>query len=291
MSLKMPKLVIVSAQINLLVGDIEKNTDRVIAEAHHARKKSKADLIIFPELTLTGYPPEDLLFRGELYERIERALNKIKEEVKDIAVIVGYSQKQGEFYYNKAALIHNQKLITSYAKQKLPNYNVFDEKRYFTKGSGSCIITIKDVPISICICEDLWYPEPAELAVQAGAQLIISLNASPFTYDKSETRESILKQRAQESNIPLIYVNLVGGQDELIFDGGSMVLDETGHICQQAPYFEEHLLKTEFEIGERLIIKPEILPSPLTQLDKIYKTLVLGLKDYVKKNCFPGVLI
>ncbi|HLD16100.1 MAG TPA: NAD+ synthase [Coxiellaceae bacterium] len=286
----MGKLSIISAQLDFLVGDVEGNAERIIQEAKSAKKK-KADLIIFPELALTGYPPEDLIFRHELYERIDQAFEKIKAETKGIGVILGYPYQQDGRYYNKAAFIHNGKLITSYAKQRLPNYAVFDEQRYFSPGSGACIVTLQDISIGIIICEDTWFPEPAQLAKQAGAQVIVSLNASPFTYDKSDIRESIVKQRAQEIQLPIIYVNLVGAQDELVFDGGSMVLDETGRICQQAPYFEECLLHTELTLTNHLSVPIKSLPKPLNMIEKIYKTLVLGLTDYANKNGFKKVLI
>ena len=190
----MKKLTIVAAQINFLVGDIESNADRIIAETERAYRESKADLIVFPELAITGYPPEDLLLRPGLYQRVHQALQKIAAHVKQTTLIVGYPDQIEGHRYNQAAIIQHQKIIATYAKQELPNYTVFDEKRYFSQGHQPCVITLKDVPIGLIICEDLWIAGPVEQSIKAGATFIICINASPFAGDKAHAKGEALMQ-------------------------------------------------------------------------------------------------
>ncbi|WP_423062472.1 NAD+ synthase [Candidiatus Paracoxiella cheracis] len=288
----MKKLTVVAAQIDLLVGDIEGNADRIIESAKKAYHDSKADLIMFPELAITSYPPEDLLLRPGLYRRVHNALKKIAENVKHGTLIVGYPDQIEGKRYNKAAIIQNGEVITSYAKQELPNYTVFDEKRYFEAGHEPCVIKIKGVNVGIIICEDLWHDEPIHQSIQAGAEIIACINASPFAQDKAHARRDLLTLQATKTNVPIIYLNLIGGQDELVFDGGSMVFDQHGKLAQQAPYFEENLMTIEFDLEHNFdILTKHASPAEPLDEEKIYKILVLGVRDYIQKNGFPGAII
>lgn len=285
-------LTIVSAQMDFLLGDIEGNANRIITYTQEAYKKSHADLVVFPELTLTGYPPEDLLFRPKLYQRMANALDKVCQSVKDTAIIIGYPTQINDLRYNMAALIQNGKITATYAKQALPNYTVFDEKRYFTPGHKACTFHIKNTCIGLIICEDLWEQEPIEKAVAAGAQIVVSINASPFALQRAEQRQKLLHDRSQQHQIPIIYTNTVGAQDELVFDGGSMVYDQNGQCCQQADFFKEQLLVTQFDNARIANANPnELQHKQQTMEEKIYQTLVLGVRDYIEKNNFPGAII
>ena len=288
----MKKLIIVAAQINLLVGDIEGNTQLIIDAVNRAYNESEADVILFPELTITSYPPEDLLFRPALYQRVHQALQRISEEVQHTTVIVGYPDFQGNYYYNKAAVINEGKIIATYEKHALPNYRVFDEKRYFSPGDQLCIIEVKGVKIGLLICEDLWMESPLEAVVKAGAQLITCINASPFTQNKSRYRRDLLMKRTRKYCVPIIYLNLIGGQDELVFDGGSMIFNKNGEHIQQGTYFKEELMIIEFDLEHQLdiCIKRPLPPEPSDE-EKIYNALILGVRDYINKNNFPGAII
>ena len=216
------------AQLNLLVGDIEGNAGRIMTAAERARDEQQADLIVFPELTLTGYPPEDLLLRHELVMRVEAALDTLCRSISGITAVVGYPKQREDGIYNTAGVIRDGRLVAEYDKTLLPNYSVFDEKRYFESGDEACVVDIDGLKIGITICEDIWYREPAEQAKQAGAEILVNLNASPFHKGKSVEREELVAKRAQETGLPVVYVNLVGGQDELVFDGGSFVANAEG---------------------------------------------------------------
>jgi NAD+ synthase (glutamine-hydrolysing) len=283
---------IVMAQLNLLVGDIEGNADKVIEASQRARDEFSADAIVFPELTLTGYPPEDLLFRAGLYERALHQLERIKLTVNDITIILGYPQQASGGNYNAAAVIQDGQIVASYHKQHLPNFSVFDEKRYFVPGSEPCVVEIKGVPTGITLCEDIWHPGPVADASAAGARLILNLNASPYHISKGLEREMIAAERAAEGGIPLLYVNLVGGQDELVFDGESFVIDGDGQVTQRAPAFEEGLYAVDFDI-EQGLVKPRLseCAAVLTEEQSVYSALVLGVHDYIEKNGFRGVII
>lgn len=280
-----PSLSLLLAQINPTVGAISANTEKIISiiQAH----QQSHDVIIFPELALTGYPPEDLLFRHEFFQQIEEALASIQACTSNCHVIVGHPSLENENRYNSASIMANGKKVGYYHKQHLPNYGVFDEQRYFSKGAPiPCILTIKNYRIGLCICEDLWLPGPVEELIAAHAEIIISINASPFDKNKYALRESLLRAYAQ-SGVSMVYVNQVGGQDELVFDGQSFVLDHTGHIRARAPAFVEHLQTIKWQNQH---IQAEISPL-LTNEPLIYQALVCGLRDYIEKNSFPGVLL
>jgi NAD+ synthase (glutamine-hydrolysing) len=283
----------VMAQLDFLVGDIEGNARKIICYTHLA-KEMDPDLVIFPELALTGYPPEDLLFREGLYERIHSALNAIAQASFDIDILVGYPIKKEGTVYNGASLLSKGNVVTTYYKTCLPNYSVFDEVRYFKPGDSPLVLNYKGLPLGIMICEDLWHDQPLKLSVAAGAKLVISINASPFDVNKHEARVSLLQKKASNHHIPIIYVNCVGGQDELVFDGGSLVLNEKGTICQKGPFYQEKLIPIEFsyypEQGKIDIVQSEI-PPKLSKEELIYGALVLGVRDYIEKNHFPGAIL
>lgn len=285
-------LKIATAQINLLVGDVSGNVARIIETALQARDELDADAILFPELALTGYPPEDLLLRPGLMRRVEQGMKTLCSEITGIDLIVGHPVKGERGLYNAASLIHEGKVVATCHKQKLPNYGVFDEHRYFISGDGFCIASINGVSVGIAICEDLWFPEVSKKMVDAGAKIILSLNASPFHSEKSGDRKAMIAERVSENRTPVIYLNLVGGQDELVFDGRSFVMNSDGEIVQQSPAFEESVQVVTCEVGrEGIQFQPAIkLPEP-SSLEAIYQALVLGVRDYVEKNGFSGVLI
>jgi len=290
----MNTLKIVIGQLNFVVGDIQNNAQRIIEASIKARDDMQADMIVFPELALTSYPPEDLLFREDLYNRVNEALKTIKAKVKNIAIIVGLPiKKQKNRIYNKAICLYNGNILANYAKQQLPNYHVFDEKRYFTRGHQPCFFEFRGIKIGLMICEDLWSGGPIHAVKKAGAELIISINASTFNKNQSRTRQNLLAVQTHQNNLPIIYCNLVGGQDELIFDGGSMAINANSKFAVTSPYFEEALTLVECKRNPdgKIIIAQQELPVPLTELEKIYKALVLGTRDYLLKNSFKGALL
>lgn len=288
------KIRIIAAQINPLVGDVAGNAEKIITQSIYARDDLDADLIIFPEMTLTGYPPEDLLLRPELYQRIEQAFRLIKNKVKNIYILLGYPHKTKEGCQNNAALIYNNKIIATYSKHQLPNYGVFDEKRYFIPGKKPCIVKINNIKIAISICEDLWFPYQMREAKQKGAALMLSINASPFDMYKPFVREKTIQKRAREGKMPIIYVNCIGGQDELVFDGGSMVLNAKGEVTQRADFFTETLMTVDLTVNTKTKkvspVQHDVLPISTIE-ERVYKALVSGVRDYVEKNNFKGVVI
>ncbi len=278
-------LSILMAQINPTVGAITANTAKIIdiIQSH----QHNHDVIIFPELALTGYPPEDLLFRDELFYSVNKALELIKACTQLCHVIVGHPCIDEGQPYNSASIFSNANRVALYHKQHLPNYGVFDEPRYFNKGSEKpCLLTIKNYRLGLCICEDLWQPGPVDKLIEKNADAVICINASPFDVNKYSARESLLRSYAKRG-VAMIYVNLIGGQDELVFDGQSLAIDSSGKICARAPAFTEHL--------QTILLKGKHLQAdiaPLLNKDAlIYQALVCGLRDYVEKNKFPGVLL
>ncbi len=283
---------IVMAQLNTLVGDIEGNAGQVIAAARRARDEFKADAIVFPELTLSGYPPEDLLLRTGLHNRVLAALEEVNREVSGIDVVVGYPHAASGGLYNAASLLRDGHAVATYHKHHLPNYSVFDEKRYFAEGKEPCVVAIKGVKVGLTICEDVWHPGPVASAAEAGAQLIFNLNASPFHTGKELEREEVMAQRVADVRIPIIYVNQVGGQDELVFDGRSFVMDGDGQVIQRAPAFEEGLFLVELDFDGEMVTPHlgEMAPI-LGEEAAVYQALVLGVRDYIEKNGFRGVVL
>jgi len=285
---------IVMAQLNMLLGDIDGNVQQIINAANQARDEFNADAIVFPELTLTGYPPEDLLLRPGFTMAALRGLERVKQSVSGIDVVIGYPIQERAGLYNAAALIRDGKIIASYHKQHLPNYSVFDEKRYFIAGQAdACVVEIKGIPVAITICEDIWLPSPMQQAAGAGAKLMLNLNASPFHINKQEDRETVLYERATEADMPIVYVNLVGGQDELVFDGGSMVVNGQGEITQRAVSFATGLFVAEFTVHDDSSVTPIEVDMAVVPGEEAsaYQALVLGVRDYVTKNGFEGVVL
>ena len=289
------QLKIVMAQLNFLVGDIDGNTKLVIKNAEKAIAEHNADVIAFPELALTGYPMEDLLLRPSLQIRIDKALASIQKAKLSIAIVIGFPQLCDLNLYNALAIIENGVVSGRYFKQFLPNYQVFDERRYFTPGREPCVVEIKGAKCAFTICEDMWESLPIQQAKSAGAQLLININASPFHVNKLEERKRLLKTRSQEGCMPIIYVNLVGGQDELVFDGGSMAVDSHGEVRVQAPCFIESLSLVDCVLpeasGNFLRIVPVVPTATVKPLAQVYDALVLGTRDYVKKNGFNQVIL
>ncbi len=292
------KLRIALAQLNLCVGDIAGNTTRVIAAANSARDELGADLVVFPELTLTSYPPEDLLLRPDLYAQIAEGLTRIGNEIRGIDVIVGFPRRQDNKTFNACALIRAGETVAEYHKQHLPNYSVFDEKRYFAAGSAPLVVDIGGVNVGLTICEDIWEEATGIQYRDAGADLIVNINASPFHAEKIEERRRVLQQRIRTCQCPIVYLNLVGGQDELVFDGASMVVDAAGELALLAPEFEEALIPIEFTragdplAGTTLTIANTIdTGAVMTPIERVYRALTLGVRDYMNKNGFAGAVL
>jgi len=279
------------AQLDFLVGDIEGNSNKIIAACKKA-KQANNQLIVFPELALTGYPPEDLLLRPELYTRCDVALKKIVNAVSDIDVVLGYPKQTAAGLLNVAGVIQSGKITHEYAKQTLPNYKVFDEKRYFTAGNEACVVNIAGIPMGLTICEDVWVDEPVPQAVKAGAKCIINLNASPYHINKSQLRKKVIADHARTNHVPVVYTNLIGGQDELVFDGESFVVNDQGNVVRRAPAFVEDLYSVDLEWdGERVEVPEQECAEFLEELESIYSALVTGVRDYVHKNGFKGAVI
>lgn len=286
-------VVVVMAQINPVVGDISGNVQLIIDAARQAKAQHRADIVVFPELTVTGYPPEDLLLREGLYGQINAALTRLCENVNDVVLVVGYPMMDelGE-RFNMAAWIENGQIQASYIKQHLPNYSVFDEQRYFAPGKQPCVVEHKGIQFGVLICEDIWKVSPAVQAKEAGAEVILNLNASPFSQEKHQDRLAVVKHRVDETGCAVIYVNQVGGQDELVFDGGSFVMDHQGQVKVQAAEFAEGLTPVvlrkqadnlEIQVGQQA----ELYEAEA----RVYEALKTGLRDYVQKNAFPGVIL
>lgn len=275
------------AQINCTVGDIAGNVRQILSSATQAQEQG-ASLLVTPELSLCGYPPEDLLLRDGFLSACETALQQLAADLPDITVIVGHPHRVGEDCFNAASILQRGEIVATYHKYVLPNYGVFDEKRYFSSGSEALVFRHEGVDLGILICADVWEPAPALLAKVAGAELLIALNASPFHIEKQVTRLDKLRQRVYETNLPIVYANLVGGQDELVFDGASFALNANGDLMHQLPVFQSALGLLEFE--ENTLIRSRIVETPPLEVC-VYEALKLGLADYVNKNGFPGVVL
>ncbi|HWZ61596.1 MAG TPA: NAD+ synthase [Steroidobacteraceae bacterium] len=281
------------AQINLLVGDVQGNAARVVAVARSAATELGADLVLFPELALSGYPPEDLLFHRGFRRQIEAGLARVRAEAGTAAVLVGFPEYSGRDIYNAAALIGAGEIAAIHRKAELPNYKVFDEKRYFRPGAQPTVAQVKGVRLGVLVCEDIWEPEAAQLARSAGAELLVVINASPYEIHKQREREGIARARVRDVALPLAYVNLVGGQDELVFDGNSFVMDAAGTVVLRAPPFEEGSFIARFERDARGRIAPRAAEvyAELADEASVYRALTLGVRDYVTKHAFRGVVM
>lgn len=292
---------ILIAQKNFLVGDVKGNTDIVLQtiSAHSSNteqdeKKSQipVDIILFPELTLVGYPPEDLLFKDELYKRVQNSLNEIKQATAraKLAVVVGHPMMQQGQRFNVISFIAEGEILQQYSKQALPNYSVFDEVRYFTPAEDSAVIEYQNNRIGLLICEDIWQEEPVTKLQALQPDLVLVTNASPFHQGQLLRRKQLLTHRAQQFNCPIIYANLVGGQDELVFDGASMAFDARGVQVMQLAQFTEQSAAIEFHQG-KLFFNDVENAVILTGEAELYQSLVTGVRDYVQKNGFKGAVI
>jgi NAD+ synthase (glutamine-hydrolysing) len=325
----MRSLRIALAQINPTVGDFDGNVSKIIQYIEKA-KKLKADIVAFPELSISGYPPEDLLLKTQFINNNLDALKTVQKSTGNITAIVGFVDKRDDIF-NAAAILYNRKLIDVYHKMYLPNYGVFDEYRYFQAGTRCPVYQIGDTWIGVNICEDIWYPEgPSRIQSLAGAEVIININASPYRIGKGKFRETMLSTRATDNMVIIAYINITGGQDELIFDGQSMILDQDGKVIARGKQFREDLIVADLDLegimmrrlhaplrrqeiikinkatAEKISIpfekKTSFVKKSLTRLsvkdtqvleplEEIYNALVLGTHDYVKKNAFKGVVI
>ena len=291
-------LKIALAQINPTVGDLVGNVRKILDYTKDTQKQ-RVDLVVFPELAICGYPPEDLLLKRHFVANNIKVLNALAQKIHEVSVLVGFvDSDSGAKIYNAAALIRDGKIQEVYHKQELPNYGVFDEKRYFSKGQNSGVFTVKGFKIGINICEDIWIDGAVYQAqVQAGVSALINISSSPYQVGKIKGRQELLERRARESGIPIVYVNTVGGQDELVFDGGSMVVSAEGKVLARAKQFEEELLVVELGDDERTQgldngrTPPPLAGQPLQESEEIYKALVLGTRDYAYKNGFKKVAL
>ncbi|MDP2199509.1 MAG: nitrilase-related carbon-nitrogen hydrolase, partial [Sulfurimicrobium sp.] len=275
------------AQINCIVGDLSGNAAKIIDYANRAREKG-ADILVTPELSLAGYPPEDLLLREGFYDACDEALFELAQRIGGITVVVGHPHQENGKRYNAASVLQSGKIIATYHKQRLPNHSVFDEIRYFSPGTEGCSFEVNGVRFGINICADIWEEGAPVCASQAGAKVLLVLNASPYHMNKQISRYEAVRERIGECGLPAVYVNLVGGQDELVFDGASFVMDANGNLVHQLPAFVEALRVVEFENVSPL--PGEIVPEPSLE-ENVYRALCLGVSDYVDKNGFPGVLL
>jgi NAD+ synthase (glutamine-hydrolysing) len=283
---------IAMAQIDLAVGDIAGNTIKIIEYASRARDELHADMVVFPELSICGYPPEDLLFHAGLRKRVEHAVAEIRDSIRGIAVLIGFPEYVDEDIFNSCAVFLDGELLCGYRKQLLPNYRVFDEERYFTAGKEAAVVRLNGIGIGLNICEDIWQPGPVATSRSAGAECVIAINGSPYEINTQHRREQVVQARVAESGIPVVYLNMVGGQDELVFDGGSFAIDAAGEVCFRAPAFDECMRCVELRAGPGgvEIDAAEVVDyQPLEA--SIYNALVTGTRDYVEKHGFPGVVI
>ncbi|MBI5854061.1 MAG: NAD+ synthase [Nitrospirae bacterium] len=329
-------------QMNPIVGDLQGNLRR-IARWFAEGRKAKADVVAFPELALTGYPPEDLLLKPRFLEDVQRAMDELAHQCRGLAAVIGYVS-QGErrsepgvgrptivpagrqAIYNAAAFIAGQKVVTTYGKRYLPNYGVFDESRYFHPGRRVSVLAVGEATLGVNICEDIWVPEgPTRLQALAGAEVIININASPFHVGKGRIREQMLATRARDNGVIVSYTNMVGGQDELVFDGNSLLVDHQGEVIARGKAFEEDMLVADLDVAavararvaqrgrrwregggatgvERVVVAGQkrlrrhpkavpVLAAPLSPMEEVYQALVLGVRDYARKNGFKRAVI
>mgnify|MGYP001817267496 FL=1 len=282
-------LEIALAQFDFLVGDLRGNL-RKAQNVVSAARESGADLVLFPEMALTGYPPEDLLLRPGFLDQCHRALEELVQGVHGIDVVIGHPWQEGGKRYNSVSWIREGRVLGRYSKQHLPNYLVFDEQRYFTPDSDPLVIELNGCRIAVIICEDGWEPGPARQAREAGAELLLIPNASPYRDDKLDARRKMFAERHAESSLPIVYCNLTGGQDELVFDGRSMLVDGSGEMSAPGPLCEEQLLMADFNPATGSLQGRDWVAAPENQLEEIYTVLKTGLGDYVRKNGFSDVV-
>ncbi|MCZ4305154.1 NAD+ synthase [Zoogloeaceae bacterium G21618-S1] len=280
-------LAIAVAQFNPVVGDLSGN----VAQIRAAMSTAAADgarLLLTPELSICGYPPEDLLLRPDFYDRCREAVETLALQTDELAVVVGYPEADGDIRYNAAAVLHRGRIVAHYRKQRLPNYEVFDELRYFGAGDAACVFEIDGVRCGLLICADLWGAAPTKGLIEAGADVILVINASPCHLNKQQDRYRVAADRARESGLPVLYANMVGGQDELVFDGASFAMQADGSIAWQAPAFAAHA--SVVRLNGSAWVPTTVTPLPEVE-EEAYTALVVGVRDYLGKNGFPGAII
>lgn len=281
------KLNISLAQLNWLVGDIEGNCERMLQTVEEQGKNT--DIVMFSELALTGYSPEDLLFRHDFEERCTAQLKRLQQASSQCGIIVGHPWYEDNEIYNALSFFYQGKLLARYFKQELPNYGVFDEPRYFTAAEKTCVVEFKGYQLGLLICEDIWYDEPIDAVKGAGADLVLTINASPYDLNKEHIRSDLLVEHAQRTGLPIVYLNQVGGQDELVFDGGSKVLANKGKQVYQMVEFAEQVATVTFEDVKLVTEQPK--QPEASQIAQVYQALVLATRDYINKNGFNGAIL
>jgi NAD+ synthase (glutamine-hydrolysing) len=278
------------SQSNPTLGDLSGNAELILQAAQKASEQG-AKLLVTSELSITGYPPEDLLLRDAFIQAVDVVVHDLAKQLTnfpDLRVVVGYPSRTTHGLQNTASVLYKGEIIASYAKQKLPNHEVFDEVRYFVSGEDACVFDIDGTKIGLIICEDAWHSGPAAHAKHAGAQLLVVPNASPYHLEKQNIRVDVLKARVLETGLPLVYVNAVGGQDELVFDGSSFALNQAADVVLSLPAFQEDFATVQVLGGD--LAGERITPAGSIEA-QVYQALVLGVKDYVYKNGFPGAII
>ena len=288
------------AQLNVVVGDMAGNAQKIMDAATRAYQ-SGSRLVLTPELAICGYPAEDLLLRPSFVQACDDALEQVRQglaHLKGLHVVVGHPWGSGQSgrsvstseRFNRASVLSEGRCVATYDKQELPNYQVFDERRYFTPGSESCVLELQGVKMGLLICEDAWFEAPARDAKDHGAEVLLVLNASPYHMGKGLEREEEMAKRTRQTGLPLVYAHMVGAQDEVVFEGGSFVLSAQGDVVARAPSFEEALFEVTLESAQEVTLKGDV-SAPLSQEESLWRALVMGVRDYVGKNGFPSVLL
>ncbi len=289
-----PPLRLALAQFDFPVGDVVGNTERIIAFISEARDMHGADLVLFPELAVSGYPPEDLLLRPSFLAECEAAIRRIAATTRGIVAVVGWPEAAGAVVYNATSVLRDSTVASTYRKRDLPNYAVFDERRYFAidPDGGACVFDVKGVPVGLLICQDLWGLEPLVETAAAGARLVLVPNASPFERDKHAERDALLAERTRDSGVAIAYVNVVGGQDGIVFDGASLLADGDGHVHTAAIAFEPHWLIADFDASNRRLQSVSWpVESDESRDGLAWRAVVLGTRDYCRKNGFDRVWV
>ena len=279
-------------QENPIVGDIEGNLNLAISAIEDLSSNGSPDIFLFSEMFITGYPPEDLILRDDLLKYAYAAVKKLSEVKPESFIVIGYPKKEGDLIYNCAGVLRNHSIITEYKKQELPNYEVFDEKRYFEPGSSPGIFEVSGLRVALSVCEDIWHEKVIKQAYDNKADLILNINASPYHLKKIENRKELLINHSSKYSLPIVYANQIGGQDELVFDGTSMAIDGRGKQVIQLAKFKKDLKTIIFEDKEGCLeAHSEMIIPDDNELEEVYQALVIGAKDYIEKNKFPGAII
>ncbi|MEO8742726.1 MAG: NAD+ synthase [Lysobacteraceae bacterium] len=280
------------AQFDFPVGAVAANGERIAALIAEARDAHRAEIVLFPELALSGYPPEDLLLRPDFLAACDDEIKRIAATTHGIVAVVGHPEAAGAVVFNAASVLRDGAIETTYRKRELPNYAVFDERRYFAPGDEPCVFDLDGISVGLVICEDLWFVEPLAATAAAGAQIVLVPNASPFEHDKAAQRDALLAQRVGESGVAIAYLNTVGGQDALVFDGSSCLVDGDGHVHPAAAAFEDHLLIVDFDPATRRFKRVQWpIESEEQHASLAYRAIVRGTRDYLHKNGFQQAVL